>query len=109
MKIVEQAYVETKASYDKLDQYLSRILIDPEQEALLKQMEALGEVLYQFHLRIIEKNSALLNKEQCEFQRLIDCAQEANAALDKKVEQVEKVAKIAKAVDKILEQVTKLF
>ncbi|ENM5744273.1 hypothetical protein V9R52_000032 [Vibrio mimicus] len=104
-----ESYAELKSMYDELQSYLDSVLLEPEDEVILLKCEKLGEQVYAYNVAIIEGNSSLHSAKSESIRALIEQARTAKDALKKAEDKVKTLAKVAKVIDKVLEQLSKLF
>ncbi|EPZ7319846.1 hypothetical protein ACXR5E_002452 [Vibrio mimicus] len=104
-----ESYAELKSMYDELQSYLDSVLLEPEDEVILLKCEKLGEQVYAYNVAIIEGNSSLHSAKSESIRALIEQAKTAKEALKKTEDKVKTLAKVAKAIDKVLEQLAKWF
>lgn len=91
------AHIELKRMYNELQSYLDSVMRDPEDEAILRQCEQLGEQIYAYNAAMLKNNSKLLFKRQEDIKELINQAKRANEALKSAEDKVKALAQVANA------------
>jgi hypothetical protein len=105
----DSTYQELKALYDELTSYLDSLMLAPQDEDVLLKHELLGEKIYEYHAAILDKKSKLYLVNQSEIAALITHAEKANELLKNAEKQVKYLAKIANAIDKVIEKLGKIL
>lgn len=103
------AHAELLSLYNELQDYLDSVILDPEDESILRKCEQLGEKIYAYNAAIVENNSRLLAAEQAGIKELITQTKEAKKALERAEDTVKVIAQIANAIDKVFEQLGKIL
>ncbi len=104
------AYLATQDMYNELQEYLDSIIPSTEEDELLvDKCNVLGEQVRAYHVAIIEENSCLNSIHNDSIKVLIEEAKIAKQGLKDAENKMKVVAKVAKAVDKVLEQLAKFI
>ncbi|MCG9647989.1 hypothetical protein L1D24_05320 [Vibrio brasiliensis] len=103
------AYSELQSMYNELKNYLDSVMLDPEDEPLLRKCEHLGDKIYSYNEAILEGNSQMYAAEQGCIEELVQQAKGAQELLKSSEEKVKVVSQVANALDKIFQQLGKFL
>ncbi|NVD06788.1 hypothetical protein FCU94_07660 [Vibrio sp. JPW-9-11-11] len=103
------AYSELQSMYNELKNYLDSVMLEPEDEQLLRKCEHLGDKIYTYNAAILENNSRMYEAEQGCIKELIQQAKGAQEMLKSSEDKVKVVAQVANALDKIFQHLGKFL